>query len=218
MFQQRQSERSEASREHRMLAAAREVKQREEQREDWRRDVDNRRDERRRQDEVLRSVLEQTITAYHAVKRIRRQLDAETHDGRLPISLEAYDRHLLALIRHQLVFEGLKRTAPVIDERLTDAARERREGHPLSATLQARFRRIEHYLNDVIDEYRSSRYLVAARGEMPLSSLPKLAGMLDPDNFRPGASTDIDEIISAVQHMLLAPLLLPSVDNQAESR
>src|SRR6266568_4734970 len=81
-----------------------------------RREVDRIVDERRRQDELLRSVLEDTLTAYHAVKRARRLLDAEAgpeHNG--PVSLDTYDQHMLCIMNEQLKFEKLMILANLID-------------------------------------------------------------------------------------------------------
>jgi len=91
------------------------AKRQERQQEAWRRDVENRRDERRRQDDLLAGVLNETLTAYHLVKRSRRLLRAETYDGvTWLITSDVYDRYLLEVNDRQLEFEQLTRRVPFI--------------------------------------------------------------------------------------------------------
>jgi hypothetical protein len=182
--------------------------------------IDNSRDRRDRQDDLLRSLLRDTLTAYNRVKRVRRLVEAETKDktgGH--VTLNGYDKHMTSLIDEQLEFEKFARLAPFIaDKRLYPSA----DGDP-SATpgtapeggsLKESYESIESYLNDVIDEYKDNRHVVAAAeaAGVPLAKFKKLTKFIHKDDFRPGVAKHIDEIIKVLQKAVLQPPRLPDPD------
>jgi hypothetical protein len=189
--------------------------------EDARRRADRLVDQRRRLDGEVRETLNDTLRHYHAVKRIRRELEAVTSDGGSgTIGLEDYDRYMRQLNRHQLGFEQLKRTAPLLEQRLVEVLKRAPGEAPPSKPLAEVYASIEDYLNDVIDEYQRCRYLTKADG---LVSLAELAGqssavrgvgrarqatllefVFDTSVFRSGAATEVDEVISRLEGALLA--------------
>ena len=61
---------------------------------DWRRDVDNALDKRQRQDDLIRSMLNDTVTAYNTVKNVRRSLQADLGHADQLVSIDSYDSHL----------------------------------------------------------------------------------------------------------------------------
>jgi hypothetical protein len=197
-----------------------EAKQRDQQRdvrlEQWRRDVENLRDERARNDDLLQSLLQETLTVYNEIKRLRRTLAAATTDDTGGhITLDVYDRHMVHLIIQQLEFEKFKRRCPFItDERLRSldpndsgsATRSRVGGEQLEIS----YKRIEKYLNKIIDEYKDRRHIVAQidpNGAL-LAEFVKLSGFIHGD-FVAKVSNQIDVIIELLQKALLKPLVLP---------
>jgi hypothetical protein len=158
-------------------------------------------EERRRQDDLLRDLLDETLTAYNRVKRIRRLLAAQTADGTGQITLDVYDEQMSSLIDQQLEFEKFKRRSPFIDdERLHTPAL------PNASVLTDSYTEIEKYLNRVIDEYESNRNLLLEHGELlPVGRFGKLAGFIG-DAFNEGAADRIDKIIEALQGAIFQPL------------
>jgi hypothetical protein len=117
-------------------------------------------------DEFLVSLLDQAVTAYNAVRSMRRLLDAETRGEGRHICIDVYDRHLTDLNSQQLVFEGLKKMAPMIEEQRLCPA-------PISSGSLAEGGKIESYLSTVVDEYQATRRIVAAGDGVPLSRLAR---------------------------------------------
>lgn len=157
-------------------------------------------EQRRRQDDLLRDLLDETLTAYNRVKRIRRLLAARTADGTGQITLDVYDEQMSALIDQQLEFEKFKRRSPFIDD-------QRLHSTALSTSvLTDSYSEIETYLNRVIDEYESNRNLLSEHGEwLPVRRFCELAGFIG-DAFKEGAANRIDEIIKALQGAIFQPL------------
>jgi hypothetical protein len=187
--------------------------------EDDRRAADRAIDARHRTDEFLNSVLTQALGAYHAVKRVRRLLDAETRRGsKRSISIGVYDRHMTELNIQQLVFESLKRLGPICDDQKTGLVWVLNpKGAQHQETYGELFGRVESYLNRVIDEYQKNRYLVdqSGKGGVELAGLPKLRAFIeDTNDFRRGASHVIDAIVTTIQRALLKPIDLPKVSNR----
>jgi hypothetical protein len=158
-------------------------------------------EKRRRQDDLLRDLLDQTLTAYNRVKRIRRLLGAYTADGAGRITVALYDEHMSTLIDQQLEFEKLKRRSPFIDdERLRAAVLSK------SSLLTDGYGDIEGYLNDVIAEYEGNRHLVLAQREgLPVSRLDKLAGFIG-HAFVAGAADRLDKVIGTLQTAVAQPI------------
>jgi hypothetical protein len=156
---------------------------------------------RRQQDDLLRGLLDETLTAYNRVKRIRRLLSAFTAEGSGRITLDVYDEQMRALMDQQLEFERFKRHSPFIDDE-----RLRLTALPSSSVLTEHYRKIEKYLNWAIDEYQSKRHLVAESDDgLPVCELRDLTGFIR-RGFIPGAADRIDEIIAALQCAMLRPL------------
>jgi hypothetical protein len=188
---------------------------------------DNYRDLRRREDDQLRSIMNETLAAYNRVKQIRRQLRAETVTtySRISqirgivsseiqngtdrcVSLRVYDQYMSHLIDEQLRFERLKRFTPFIsDERLsplpnTNAARFRKAMR--SETLTSTYEDIEKYLNHVIHEYEDRRHTVVDR-TMPMIRFHWLSRFIDTD-FEPHVADKMDVIIETLLTALWQPL------------
>jgi hypothetical protein len=158
-------------------------------------------EQRRKQDDLLRELLDETLTAYNRVKRVRRLLAAHTADGTGRITLDVYDEHMSTLIDQQLEFEKIKRRSPFIDD-----ARLRSTALPGASVLTDGYEKIEKYLNRVIDEYESNRAsVVSARHGLPVCRFDKLAGFIG-DAFKAGAADRIDEIITALQGATVQPI------------
>jgi hypothetical protein len=184
---------------------------------EWRREIDDLRDDRRRRDEQLRPIVEETLAAYNRVKRIRRLLAAETNDeaGR-HLTRVVYDKHMDHLIDEQLAFERLKRLTPLINyERLglppPGAGTIPRIALKDEQSLTDFYTDIEKYLNKVIDEYREKRHTVPddANG-ISLAGFGRLSGFIHMDDFVPSAADKIDQIIAKLQTALWQPLKLPA--------
>lgn len=141
-------------------------RERDRRQDEARRDVEIRIDERRRQDEQVSVILNDTLDHWLAVKRIRRELEAATWTGSGgSITLDDYDRYLHELNKQQLAFERLTKLAPLLDEKIPHMS------EPNS--LERLLRGIEYFLNDVVDEYQRSRYVVAEAGKIDLADLAK---------------------------------------------
>ncbi len=189
---------------------------RDEQHEDWRREVDRIRDERHRQDEFLQSVLKDTLAAYNAIKRIRRLLDAETGPERNgPVSFESYERYMLAIIDEQLEFEKLKTLADIVnDSRLprTPAWTDARSKDKSKAPLAAMFSAIEHSLNELVNEYKSKRLEMEQVGSIPLPQLTQASVFVTSEGFRATIAHPKDAVVKLLQTALLKPIYLPTVE------
>jgi hypothetical protein len=186
-------------------------------------------DRRARQDDLLRSLLQETLATYNQVKRTRRLLTARIRDDRGGhVRLDDYDEHMTDLMDSQLQFEQLKRRAPFIDDdRLQSVDRVAPHGvssqMSASTSLAGRYEHVEKYLNHVIDEYKDKRYLVAAENQgLPFSQFDRLQRFISKrscdgrngfqEGFEDGAATPIDEIIKLLQPALAQPLRRYSPD------
>ncbi len=190
-----------------------------------RRRDENRRDKRDRQDDLLRSLLRDTLTSYNRVKRVRRLVEAETKDkAGGHVTLDVYDKHMTSLNDEQLEFEKFKRLAPFIDDKRLNpsAGRDPSATHgtaPGGVSLKESYERIEKYLNKVIDEYEDNRHVVAAEpAGVPLAKLTKLSAFLQHDSFELGAAMQIDGIIDVLQKAVLQPPALPDPNDDDAPR
>ena len=148
------------------------------------RDMEIRIDERRRQDEQVSAILNDTLDHWLAVKRIRRELEATTRTGSGgSITLDDYDRYLHELNKQQLAFERLKKIAPLLDEKIPHVSEPSPAGK--SDSLEQLLHDIEEFLNDVVDEYQRSRYVVAEAGKIDLVDLDKHTKALPGRSERP---------------------------------
>lgn len=167
-------------------------------------------EQRHGQDNQLRSIMEETLTAYNRVKRIRRLLKAETNngvDGFLTVAI--YDKYMADLIDEQLVFERLKRLPPFIrDERISLPPRHEAgmSGTAMKEkTLQKTYEDIEKYLNRVIREYEKKRYTVSLNDSVSLVGLDKLRGFIG-HKFVTYVSDQMDEVIDILRNAIWLPL------------
>jgi hypothetical protein len=171
-------------------------------------------DERRRQDELLRSCLQDTLAAYHAVKRTRRLLDAEAGpEHSEPVSFDIYDQYMKSINDEQLKFEKLKMLADIIDDpRLprTPPWPDAREKDQNKAPLVAMFSKVEHSLNELVDEYQDSRHEVKQAGSIPLAQLTQAQLFVTSRGFRTAIAHPKDCVVKLLQTALLEPVLLPA--------
>ncbi|MEV2227901.1 hypothetical protein AB0H69_04830 [Streptomyces phaeochromogenes] len=169
--------------------------------------------ERQRLDDRIRSFLFQTVDSYNAVKQVRRMLRAETAPKAAPrITAEAYSRLLPELCKQQLVFEALKRSAPLIQAHVNygdpipaqgSGARRETEVVP----LRKHYRHIESYLNEVVKEYETFRHLMPAVGHVSLAALGLKRTerfIYDTEDFKAMASHRIESVIEALEGTLLS--------------
>ncbi|MGW3409421.1 hypothetical protein [Streptomyces sp. NPDC000888] len=168
--------------------------------------------ERQRLDDRVRAVLVETLDSYNAVKQIRRMLRAETAPRAAPgITAEAYSRLLPELCRQQLVFESLKRTAPLIQKHLPggDAIIVPKcglRGETVVETLEKHYAHIESYLNEVVKEYENNRVLLPSEGRKPFTALGLTNTrrfIYETADFRANASCRIDEMVTFLEETLL---------------
>ncbi len=161
------------------------------------------------QDDQLRSIMEETLTAYNRVKRIRRLLKAETNNGVGLLTVAVYDKHMADLIDEQLTFERLKKLPPFIrDERVSlppshEAATSKRAMK--EKTLQKTYEDIEEYLNDVIKEYEKKRYTVSLNDSVSLVGLDNLRGFIG-HKLVTHVSDQMDEVIDILRDAIWLPL------------
>jgi hypothetical protein len=218
MYQDSRAQENEQSRhaeEKAEYIALRTEEEKERKQERDRHSFENARAERLRQDDQLRSIMDETLETYNQTKRIRRLLEAETNDilhGRL--TLAVYDRHMTDLIDEQLAFEKLKRFIPFIsDTRLnhlpTSAANEPQKdgvGKILTkSSLVQSYEDIEKYLNHVIDEYKDERHILADEMYAPLAEFGELSRFIG-NEFQSNVSARMDDIIKTLLEALWQPL------------
>jgi hypothetical protein len=164
------------------------------------RERDQKLDQRARQDDLLRSILSDTLAWFNRVKRTRRLLKAHTGSpsgGR--VTVDVYDTHMSVLIEGQLQFEWFKRVAPftILDERLSPAQR---------SALVRNYGSIETYLNHIVGEYEKCRHLVAGDTEgRSVDSLEGLKGFMG-KTFKTGVSPHIRDLIDILQPAILKPM------------
>lgn len=208
--EKRRTEQAEARKEvEQEQAVARQAVEREQA--EARKLVEEERDNRRREDDVLRSVLDATIGAYHPLKRERRLLRALAPDH---VTVEVYDDVAIRIIDIQLTFEQLDRVAPPIDAlgRLSQPTPwgDSHDGkRPPFISLHTSFEAIEGYLHDLVKEYEDSRSIVATAGPagLPVTDLEKLAAFIAPSSgeFRAGVSYHVDNVVRVIQAAVLEP-------------
>jgi len=199
------------------------AKRRDQKLEHWHRHVENAKDKRTRQDDLLRSLLQETVVTYHRVKRLRRLLAAETKDSAGGhISRATYDKHMAELNDAQLEFEKYTRLAPFIDDDRLERSREptlRDEDMPRLYSLATYYRSIEAYLNRIIDEYKEVRHSVADDKGTSIRQFKRLSQFVYVrDDFVKGAADNMDKIIATLQQAILQPLLLPTPQDEDGQR
>ncbi len=121
-----------------------------------------------RRDEELRSMLDETVAAYHATKLARRLIRALLWDDAAgnTVELTTYDDQMFSLNSAQLDFEALSLATQVLKDPRVD-----------ERSLTADFETIEKSLNRVVKEYESKRRHVAY-GKGTIGTLPNLADFI----------------------------------------
>lgn len=172
--------------------------------ENARREAERQHDDRQRQDAQLRAMLEQTFATYNSVKESRRLLKAHcTRATKQAIQLEMYDAYMQELIRLQLRLEEFKRVARVEPDRLG-----------IGETASG-YRQMEHYLNEIIDEYIENRHKLKVGDDYWLTALPRLEGFLrshlrDRDGHEIGFNSHMSDQIGHIVRVIQGQLLRPS--------
>ena len=201
----------------RLAAERREQTRLENQRED-----DRAAEQRHRLDERVSQSLTETLDAYHGVKRTRRILEAETNAAPEPmITRTTYERVIAELCDHQLVFESLKRRAPLIEERVpaaqaivakgrSETADDHSPGIPLRTTeafpgeLGAHYEKLEKYLNKLIGECKKHLHEVPTTSGVPLSRFVRLQAFVkDTFVFKVKVSRYVDAVTECLETDLL---------------
>ncbi|WP_161604954.1 hypothetical protein [Cellulomonas massiliensis] len=180
----------------------------EEQREAWRRQVEDLKDEHAREDVVLRSVLDETIATYNAVKRERRLIRAAGTDE---ISEHRYRRFAERIVELQLDFERLRRTAPLVpDARLRRGRETWRDdgGTSTPGSLASTFRTMEDYLHDLVREFERSTPDAGVYHVEPLRSLQSFRDDATTGSFRVLADA-VASVVGVLVAALRQPLALP---------
>jgi hypothetical protein len=201
----------------RLAAERREQTRLENQRED-----DRVAEQRHRLDERVSQFLTETLDAYHGVKRTRRILEAETNASPEPmITRTTYERVIAELCDHQLVFESLKRRAPLIEERVPAAqaivakgrdekADARTPGVQPRSTpaveepLRNHYKELESYLNTVIGECKDHLNEVPTTSGVPLRRFRRLEAFVkDTYVFKVKVSRYVDAVTECLETDLL---------------
>jgi hypothetical protein len=188
---------------------------REENRKNDAADRDLKVDRRHRLDERVRAFIEETVQAYHGVKQVRRLLAAEIGGPAMPsISLEAYSRLIPELSGYQLVFESLKRRAPLIQSLVPGAGAipfraDRTTGATGIATLGKHYEVIEEYLNHMVDDYEEHRGLMSSEHRLLLRDLHDDSRLIDFIRDTPTLKINVTYRVEAVLNCLEEALLSP---------
>jgi hypothetical protein len=179
-------------------------------------------EQRSRLDERVSQFLTETLDAYHGVKRTRRILEAETNASPEPmLTRTTYERVIAELSDHQLVFESLKRRAPLIEERVPAAQAivakgrdEKAEARPpgvqprstpaVEEPLRKHYKELESYLNTVIGEGKDHLHEVPTEAGVPLRRFSRLEAFVkDTYVFKVKVSRYVDAVTECLETDLL---------------
>lgn len=160
----------------------------------------------------MRTILNETVNAYHRVKNVRRSLRAVVGESRTEaLSIEDYDTWIHLISDQQLVFEELKRLAPLANEALAGLAPPSRPNDkdkyaPDDKSVGGSFAHIESYLNSLVQEHRRTHNELKAAGSMVIQD-PRLAklGQFVRRGIRSGASERIADVVRVLRASLLRP-------------
>ncbi|GHB77111.1 hypothetical protein GCM10010377_79320 [Streptomyces viridiviolaceus] len=178
--------------------------------------------ERQRLDDRIRAFLTEMLDAYHGVKQVRRVLRAETAPSTAPtITADAYSRLLPELSKHQLVFESLARSAPLIEGHVNGGSAisvkeaggkfalahgQQHVRGTVTKSLTAHCKDIEGYLNDVVAEFEVFHQFLPQAGRISLAKLHLEETdrfLHDTDEFRAKVSRRIREMVKVLETTLL---------------
>ena len=179
-------------------------------------------DERRRVDDLIDVFLKDTLRAYHAVKRSRRLLEAETGPANdSNVTRDVYLKNLMDICDQQLVFESLERRAPILEARcpsLTHIAATDADGSLIVvASLTEHYESVQKYLDAVVTEFQENFHSIADSG-IPRAQLAYLNLLVsNTRHFRLGTSRRVTAVVLALESALLEPIKL-SNDLRAAGR
>jgi hypothetical protein len=171
-----------------------------------RREEDFNRERRRRQDDLVSTMLNDTVDAYHRIKNIRRSLQASVGRSSENLSIEDYDKWLPEVSAQQLVFEELKRLAPLANDALAGLApasvpRDNDKYGSDDKSIGAEYQRIEGQLNTLLSEYQKTRNDLKKAGSMSIRD-PRLAEL---KKFVLYPAVSIAHIVEVLRKSLLRP-------------
>ncbi len=168
----------------------------------WR-DRDLEIDRRTRLDDRIHAFLQETIDAYHGVKRIRRELESLSTRGHGDGS--DYTRLMLRLSDRQLDFESLMWRSRELEPRVADIDPRLAAGS--ESSLQMCYKLVESYLNDLVDDYQKNR------------EPAKVREFIKTAPFKAGVSTPVRTVIEGLERVLLTAGSPPEwTDDQAAPR
>ena len=177
-----------------------------------RQDADRARDQRERVNERVRSLIGETLASYNSVKRVRRLLEAEAgprEDARVDVA--TYSALMSQLCKQQLVFESLRRRAPLIQVHVASCQKIKVDvggGRDLEESLEQHYGHIERYLNDLIQEYQQRLHRVRGESVVPLDRVDDggLASFIyDTPIFKSNVSHRAVGVVKALELHLLTP-------------
>ena len=177
-----------------------------------RQDADRARDQRERVNERVRSLIGETLASYNSVKRVRRLLEAEAgprEDARVDVA--TYSALMSQLCKQQLVFESLRRRAPLIQVHVASCQKIKVDvggGRDLEESLEQHYGHIEKYLNDLIEEYQQRLHRVRGESVVPLDRVDDggLASFIyDTPIFKSNVSHRAVGVVKALELHLLTP-------------
>jgi hypothetical protein len=142
-------------------------------------------------------------------------LDAEAGPERKgPVSFEIYEQYMLNINDEQLEFEKIKMLAGIINDRRlprTPPWPDSREKDITETPLVAMFSKIEHSLNELVDECKNKRLEVKEAGDIPLPQLPQATLFVTTQGFRAAIAYPKDAAVKLLQTALLKPIDRPTV-------
>jgi hypothetical protein len=169
---------------------------------EYQKERDRAADLQQRKDNLLRTMLDETIAAYHDVKQTRRLMRARMWENSGdPIGVDIYDQHLAAINDAQLEFERLARYPNLIED-------VRINNTQLKDSLDL----IEQSLMNVVNEYERERRNVAG-GSVLLEDLPELVGFMRKRDkmdetgrgwFHDGVAVPVNSVLTCFQQALLS--------------
>lgn len=177
--------------------------------EELRRDADRLLEDRRREDDFLRHVHDESISSYNEVKKTRRMSTGALKrvEGRLVLPSGVYEARIAEINEQQLAFE---RMAPQVPLMGAVDVHNRTDSHGRS---QSHFRVAEVYLNEVLHEYQErGRREGSIEEDLDLHrELPQFARFLfDVQRSKERLSAPIGAITSALEARISRPVDLPS--------
>ena len=182
-------------------------------------------EQRARRDDLVRSMLGDTVAAYHGVKTARRELRALVgKSGQDPLSVDDYDRWIRSISECQLEFEELMRMAPLANDALAGLAEpsvpDKKGKYTDEVSVGGRYRAIETYLNDLVAEHRALPSQLKAAGEATIHDnkyLQKLRGFVIGEGLTSRVSPHVATLCETYRASLLRPTDIEDLGASRES-